>query len=308
MGGGVITTGSNPKLLWPGLQEVFGIAYKEHPLTYPSLFSEVKSDKNYEEYVGYVGLGLAQFKGQGQPIAFDSMQQGFTTRLTNATYALGYACTEEEIDDNLYDKISKGRTRALAFSMRQAHELNAHLVYNRAFTAERIGADSVCLCSTAHLSPSGLTYANRPTTAADLSEVSLEDALVAIKGFTDDKGLLINVTARKLVVARQDWYNALRLTKSVYQPGTANNDVNATKWDNALPEGCMQSVYLTNPHFWYILTDAGGEGHGLIHQTRKAVSFFNDNDFTTRNMMAAASERYACGWDNPRAIWGNPGP
>jgi hypothetical protein len=155
---------------------------------------------------------------------------------------------------------------------------------------------------------SGGTWANTPTTASDLSEVALEDGLIAIKGFSDDKGLLINVTPRKLVVPRQEWYNALRLTKSIYQPGSANNDINATVHDQALPDGVVQSVYLTAPHAWFILTDHGGDGVGMIHQTRKAVSFFNDNEFTTRNMMAAASERYAVGWDNPRAIWGNNGP
>jgi len=154
MAGGVINTGSNPKLLWPGLKEVFGIAYKEHPLTYPKLFAEVMSDKNYEEYLQYVGTGLGQVKAQGTSVSYDSMQQGWNTRLVNTTYALGYICTEEEIDDNLYPKISKGRTRALAFSMVQAHEQNMHLIYNRAFTSGYVGGDNTILCQ--HLAPERL--------------------------------------------------------------------------------------------------------------------------------------------------------
>ena len=308
MPGGVITTGSNPKLLWPGLQEVFGIAYNEHPKTYPKLFATVKSDKNYEEYVGYAGTGLGQLKPQGQSVAYDSMQQGFTTRLTNASYGLGYICTEEEIDDNLYPKISKGRTRALAFSMLQAKEQNLHLIYNRAFTAGYVGGDNAILCTTAHNNVSGGTYANAPVTPADLSEVALEDALIAVAGFQDDKGLFINVQCKGLIVSRQDFYNAVRIVHSTYQSGTAHNDINAIQYEGMLPDGIIQSVYLTQPHAWFLRTDCGGDGHGMIYQERKGIQFFNDNDFDTRNMKAAAMERYTGGWDNPRGIYGVNGP
>jgi hypothetical protein len=308
MAGGTISTGTFPKLLWPGLQEVFGISYREHEKVYPKLFNTVKSDKNYEEYLGVTGFGLSQIKAQGSSIAYDSQQQGFTTRLTNVTYALGYICTYEEIQDNLYPKVSKGRTKALAFSMVQAKELNLHLIYNRAFNGTYLGADGVALASTAHPLVGGGTYANTPTVAADLSEVSLEDGLIAIKGFVDDKGLLINVKARKLIVPRQEFYNAVRITKSMYQSGTANNDVNAIQYTAAIPEGIVESVYLTAPHAWFLLTDVGGDGHGMIHQEREAVQFFNDNDFDTRNFKAGAMERYTGGWDDARALWANNGP
>ena len=308
MPGGVITTGSNPKLLWPGLKEVFGISYNEHPKTYPSLFTEVPSDKNYEEYVGYAGLGLAQVKGQGQSLAYDSMQQGFTTRLTNVTYGLGYICTEEEIEDNLYPKIARGRTRALAFSMLQAKEQNLALIYNRAFNTTYVGGDNSCLCTTSHANVSGGTYANTPSTASDLSEVALEDALIAIAGFQDDKGLYINVQAKRLIVSRQDFYNAIRILHSTYQSATANNDINAIKYEGMLPEGVTQSVYLTAPHAWFVRTDCGGDGYGMVYQNRKAVDFRQDNDFDTRNMKASAVERYTGGWDNPRGLWGVNGP
>ncbi len=305
---GVISTGSNPKLLWPGLKEVFGIAYNQHPKTIPMLFETVPSDKNYEEYVDYVGTGLAQVKAQGTSIAYDSMKQGYTTRITNITYALGYICTYEEMQDNLYPKISKGRTKALAFSMVQAREQNGNLVYNRAFNSSYVGADGLPLASTAHTTSTGLTYANTPTTPADLSEVSLEDALIAIAGFTDNNGLFINVQAKSLIVPRQEFYNATRIMKSIYQSGSANNDINAIKFQGVIPDGIIQSVYLTSPHAWFVRTDCGGDGYGMIFQQREDVQFFNDNDFDTRNEKAGSMERYAFGWDNPRGLFAVNGP
>lgn len=308
MAGGVITTGSIPKALWPGLQELFGVSYNKHPPTYKMLFDTVKSDKAYEEYVQVTGFGLGQFKPQGQSIAYDSQQQGFTTRLTNAAYALGYIVTQEEIEDNLYPKIAKSRTASLAFSMMQCKEVTTHLVYNRAFTSTYVGGDGVILCSTAHVNVSGGTYANTPTVASDLSEASYEDALIAIAGFADDKGLLINVKPKCLVVPRQEKFNALRLQKSVYQPGTANNDINATNYDNSVPGDTVVSVYLTSPHAWFIRTDAGGDGSGMVYQERTPIKFFQDNEFDTRNEKAGAMERYSVGWVDPRGLWGNNGP
>lgn len=308
MAGGVITTGSLPKLLWPGLQEIFGVGYKKHDKTYPLLFNTVKSDKKYEEYVGVTGFAAGAIKPEGTSISYDSQQQGYITRLTNVTYGLGYIVTYEEIKDLQYPKITASRTNSLAFSMIQAKEINLHAFYNRATTAGYVGGDGVVLASTAHPNVSGGTYANTPTVAADLSEASLEDGLIAIRGFQDDKGLFINCRARSLVVARQEFYNAVRITKSVYQPGTSNNDINAHKAVGAIPEGVIESVYLTAPHTWFIRTDAGGDGHGMIYQEREPVRFFSDNDFDTFNFKAGAMERYTGGWDDPRGLWINPGP
>jgi hypothetical protein len=241
-------------------------------------------------------------------MAYDSVVQGFTTRLINTTYALGYIVTMEEIQDNLYPKESKSRTTANSFSMLQAKEQNLHLIYNRAFTSTYTGADGQPLCSTAHVWVTGGTYANKPTVDADLSEASLEDALISIRGYTDAKGLFMNVKAISLIVPRQELYNAIRLTKSIYQPGTANNDINASKWVTAVPEGFIESVYLTAPHAWFLRTDAAGDGHGLIYQERMAPEFAQDNDFDTKNFKAGTVERYAGGWDNPHAIFGVNGP
>jgi hypothetical protein len=308
MAAAVINTGSLPKLLWPGLQEVFGVGYNKHAKTYPMLFNTVKSDKNYEEYIGITGFGPGQLKPQGQSLSYDSQQQGFPTRLVNATYALGFIVTYEEIKDNLYKKITASRMTSLSFSMLQAQEINLHLIYNRATNATYVGGDGVSLASTAHPNVSGGTYANTPTVAADLSEASLEDGLIAIRGFQDDKGLFINCKALSLVVPRQEFYNAIRITKSVYQPGTMNNDINAHKSVGAIPQGVIESVYLTAPHTWFLRTDAGGDGHGMIYQERETIRTFTDNDFDTFNFKAGAMQRYVGGYDDPRGIWVNAGP
>jgi hypothetical protein len=308
MAGGLITTGSLPKLLWPGLYDLWGRFYNKYEKIYPKLFNTTYSDKAYEEYQEVTGFTFGQVKPQGQSMAYDSVVQGFTTRLINTTYALGYIVTMEEIQDNLYPKESKSRTTANSFSMLQAKEQNLHLIYNRAFNGTYIGADGVALCSTAHPFVTGGTYANKPTVDADLSEASLEDALISIRGYTDAKGLFMNVKAISLVVPRQELYNAIRLTKSIYQPGTANNDINASKWVTAVPEGFIESVYLTAPHSWFLRTDAAGDGHGLIYQERMSPEFAQDNDFDTKNFKAGTVERYAGGWDNPHSIFGVQGP
>ena len=308
MSGGVITTGSLPKLLWPGLNQVFGMGYGEHEMTYTKLFDKVTSDKAYEEYQAVTGFGLGQFKPQGTSISYDSQQQSYTTRLTNAAYALGFIVTHEEMKDNLYKKVASQRSKALGFSMRQCKEQVMHLIYNRAFTSGYVGGDGVTLCNTAHPNVSGGTFANTPTVASDLSEASLEDALIAIKGFQDDKGLFIDVKPKSLIVPRQEEWNALRLMKSVYQPGTANNDINATNYANAVPGGTVVSVYLTSPHAWFLRTDAGLDSTGMIYQERESIEFFDDNEFDTRNMKFGSYERYSGGWSDPRCLWGNNGP
>jgi hypothetical protein len=304
----VITTGSLPKLNWPGLKTLFGIAYNKHPKVYTSLFETVDSDKAWEEYQQVTGFPIGQLKPQGQSVSYAGQYQSYTTRLVNATYALGFIVTMEERQDNLYDKVSKGRTVSLAFSMEQAREVNAHLIYNRAFTSGYTGGDGVTLASTAHPLQAGGTYANRPVAGSPLSEASIEDAIITIMGFVDDNSLLINVKPKTLVVPRQETFNAIRITKSMYQPGTANNDINAIMESNALPGGTVTSVYLTSAHAWFLRTDAGGDGHGMIFQERMAPEFMEDNDFDTKNEKAATVERYSMGWDDARGLWCNPGP
>jgi hypothetical protein len=308
---GVISTGSLPKLNWPGLRGIFGTTYRQHPRYYDKWTTKVASDKAWEEYQGVTGLGFAQVKNQGDSMAFDSQQQGFNTRISNMTVALGYIVTMEERQDNLYmdggNAMAGNRSTMLAVSMLQTKEVFGHLVLNDAFTAAAVGGDGVCLCSTAHTTVTGFTYSNAANPAADLSEAALEDGMIAIRGFQDDKGMYLDAHVKCLVIPRQLLYTATRILKSPYQSQTANNDINALKYTGAIP-AIVESIYLTSPGAWFLVTDAGMSGYGLIYQERMAVLPVQDNEFDTYNFKAGAIERYAFGWDNPRAVYGSNGP
>ena len=302
---GIITTASHPKALWPGIKAWWGQVYDEHPEEYSKLFDSDTSSQNYEEDVQLTGFGLAPRKPEGSGTQYDSEVQGFTTRYTHIAYALGYIVTKEELDDNLYEQVSRRRAAALAMSLRQTKENVGANVYNRAFNSTYQGGDGVALCSTAHPNTSGGTFANTPSVAADLSEASLEDAMIAVMGFQNDRGLLINVMPKSLVVARQNWYNANRIMKSVYTPSSANNAVNVLVATNALPEGIVMNHYLTSPNAWFLRTNIQ---NGMKYYSRVGIQFDQDNDFDTMNAKAKGYERYSFGWTDPRAIYGVNGP
>jgi hypothetical protein len=302
---GVITTSSHPKALWPGIKAWWGQVYAEHQTEYDKLFDVDTSNQNYEEDVQLTGFGLVPVKSEGAGVQYDSEIQGFVTRYTHVAYAMGYIVTKEELDDNLYEQISKRRAAALAMSFRQTKENVAANIYNRAFNGTYLGGDGVSLCSTAHPNTSGGTFSNMLSIGADLSEASLEDAIIALMGFQNDRGLLINVMPRSLVIARQEWYNANRILKSVYTPGSGNNDINVLKATNALPEGIVMNHYLTSPHAWFLRTNIQ---NGMKHYTRVGIQFDQDNDFDTMNAKAKGYERYSFGWSDPRAIFGSNGP
>jgi len=302
---GIITTASHPKALWPGIKAFWGQVYEEHKEEYSELFDSDTSSMNYEEDVQLTGFGLAPVKSEGSGVAYDSELQGFTTRYTHVAYALGYIVTKEELDDNLYEQVSRRRAAALAMSFRQTKENVGANIYNRAFNATYLGGDGVSLANTAHPNTSGGTFANKPSVDADLSEASLEDALTAIMGFQNDRGLLINVMPRSLIVARQNFWNANRILKSAYTPTTANNAVNVLVATNALPEGIVMNHYLTSPNAWFVRTNIQ---NGLKYYSRVGIQFDQDNDFDTMNAKAKGYERYSFGWTDPRAIFGVNGP
>ena len=298
-----ITTGSHPKELWPGVKAFFGANYDEHSMEYPQIFDSESSDKSYEERVHHVGLGLAPTKSQGASISFEDTAQGYVSRITNITYALGAIVTREAIEDGKYEAIATRLARYIAFSIRQTLENVGANVLNRAFNSSYLGGDGLELCSTLHVTSDG-TQSNELAVAADLSEASLEDLLVMIMNATDTKGMKISLTGQKLIIPTALTFEATRILESVGRSGTANNDLNAIKNLGMLPGGAVVNHYLTDTDAWFIKTDAP---EGLICQDRRAVEFAKDNDFDTENAKMKGSVRKGFGWADWRGIYGSPG-
>jgi phage major head subunit gpT-like protein len=308
MAGGVNATGNHPKALWPGVAAWFGNSYESYPAEWKGLVSDIKtSDKNYEEVVQDTGFSLAPVKAQGAGIAYDANVQGYVTRSTHVTYALGYAVTMEELEDNLYEAVSMARAKANAFSQAQTREIIVANVLNKGFsTALQIIGDGAAFFSTTHPLSNGGTFSNTATTQADMSEASVEDALIAIAGFTNDKGLQIAVRPKKLIVARQNLFNAQRITGSALQNDTANNAINAIKALNILPEAFEVNHYLTDSNAWFIKNEIP-TGSGFTFWDRKPVTFDKDNDFNTKNALASSVTRFSVAVADPRCYFGVSG-
>lgn len=307
MPGGVITTASHPKAMWPGVRTFWGEVYEGLGEAWRDLADEEQSEMAWEETVQNVGMGYAQLKPQGQSVAYDSDYQGYVTRFVHQVFALGYIVTYEELINNLYEKVSRDRARSNAQAMMETKNVNIANMYNRAFNATYLGGDGVALASTAHPRTSGGTWANRPTVDADLSEASLEDAVIDIYGFINDRGFQASVMPESLIIARQNWFNANRILKSILQSGNGNNDVNVLRATNALPGGIKMNRYLTAPNAWFVRNSIHGS-QGLVVFQRQAITFDKDNDFDTFNVKALAFEYYSYGWSDPRAIYGVNGP
>lgn len=306
MAGGVISTGSHPKLLWPGVHETWGQIYDEHAAEYPDLYDEMDSDKAYEQDVQITPFGLAPVKSQGASVTYDSEVQGPVTTYQHIAYALGYICTYEEMRDNLYKEVATRRAKGNAFSMRQTVENVGAFLYNNAFSSSFFTtADGVALCSTAHVNTLGGTYSNALSPAADLSEASIEDLTIQIMGTQNDSGLLINIMPESLHIARQEWYNANRIMKSVLQSNTANNNINVLKATNVFPKGIKMNHYFTSAHPWFIRTNCP---NGMQMFWRDRPMFDQDNDFPTKNALAASYMRLSVGCTDPRGIFGSNGP
>jgi hypothetical protein len=303
---GVITTGSLPKLLWPGLNKIWGLTYEEweNGSEWKKIFPITQSDKNYEEDVGITGFGLAPSKSEGDSIYFDTHKQAFVTRYQNVTYALGYIITQEEIEDCQYAQYGAQRTRNLAFSMHQTRENVAANVLNRAFNASYTGGDGVSLLNSAHPLESG-TFSNVPSFAVDLSEASLEQAAIDIEGFVDNRGNRIAIQPSKLIIPRQLQFEATRILKNAKnRPETANRDINAMYMMDTYPEGIVVNHYFTDPDAWFVQTNCPD---GLKCFDRVKTDFADDNDFDTTNMKYRARARYSYGWTDPRGLYGSEG-
>lgn len=306
MAGGVITTGSLPKLLWPGLNTLWGMSYDETEEQWKALVDQFDSKQNYEEDVQTVGVGMAPVKAEGAPIQYDSNVQGFTTRYTHVTYGLGLIITWEEIQDNLYEKYAAQRIPNLKFGFRQTKENVVANIYNRGFNSTYKGGDGVSLFSTAHPNTSGGTWSNMASVASQLSEAALENMVIQITNAEDDRGNRIGIRAMSLHIPNGLQFQAERILKSVYRVNTANNDINALRNMNSIPMGAMMNVYFTSSNAWFIRTNIPKQ-QGLKFWNRHSLEMFSDNDTDTLNLKAYAVERYSVGWTDPRCAYGNQG-
>ena len=293
------------KELEPGLNALFGMEYNRYEGQHAEIFDTESSDRAFEEEVMLSGFGAAPTKAEGNAVAFDAANEAYTARYNHETVAMAFSITEEAVEDNLYDKLSGRYTRALARSMAHTKQVKAANVLNNAFTAgASAGGDGVALCATDHPLTNGGTFANEPSTAADLNETSLEDALIKIAGFVDERGLIIALRGMKLIIPRQLQFVAERLMASNLRVGTADNDVNAIKSTGMLPGGYTINDYLTDTDAFFIKSDAP---NGLKHFERMPLSTAMDPDFDTGNMRYKARERYSFGFSDPRAVFGSPG-
>jgi hypothetical protein len=298
-----INSGSFAKALWPGVNSWYGQAYNEHGVEYTDLFDTSSSRKAFEEDMGTSMFGLAAVKPEGSSVSYDTAQQGYLTRYTHVTYGLGFIITREMVDDDLYDVIGKKRASGLAFSMRQTKEIVGANVYNRAFTAGYTGGDGSILLVNSHPNVAGGTYSN-VTTAATLSEASLEDLCIDIMQAENDRGHQIALTPQCLIINPELVFEADRILNSPLRVGTADNDLNALKNMGKFPQGVKVNHYLTDTNAYFIRTNCPD---GMKHFERRGDDFGMDNDFDTDNAKYKATGRYSFGWTDPRGLYGNAG-
>ena len=291
------------KELEPGLNALFGLEYGRYDADHTQIFETETSDRAFEEEVMLSGFGNARVKSEGGSIVYDNATETFTARYTHETIALGFAITEEAVEDNLYDRISARYTKALARSMANTKQVKAANVLNNAFDSNFAGGDGVELCSTTHPLVAGI-LSNELATAADLNETSLEQALIDIAAFTDERGLLISTQGRKLIIPSELQFVAERLTQSQLRVATADNDINALRNMGMIPEGYVVNHYLTDPDAFFIKTDIP---NGFKLFQRSPIRTSMEGDFDTGNVRYKARERYSFGFSDPRCVFGSPG-
>jgi hypothetical protein len=291
------------KELEPGLNALFGLEYKNYENQHTQIYAIESSDRAFEEEVMESGFGEAPVKTEGSGVSYDQAQEVYTARYTHETIALAFSLTEEAVEDNLYDRLSARYTKALARSMAQTKQIKAAAVLNGAFTTS-IGGDGVVLCATNHPTLSGPNLANTLATPADLSETSLEQSLIDIQAFTDERGLKIAVQGLKLIIPKELQFTADRILKSTLRVGTADNDVNAILNMGMVPQGYVVNNFLTDPDAYFIKTDAPN-GMKMFERVTLKTGF--EGDFDTGNVRYKARERYSFGFSDPRGIFGSPG-
>ena len=300
-----ITRSQLVKELEPGLNALFGLEYKRYENEHEEIFSIETSDRAFEEEVMLTGFGQAPVKTEGAGVQYDTALESFTARYTHETIAMAFALTEEAVEDNLYDRLSGRYTKAMARSMSFTKQVKAASVLNNGFTGGNYaGGDGVALFATDHPTALSANYAHTPAVPADLNVTSLEQALIDIAAFIDERGLKVALTGRKMIVPKELQFTAERLMKSTLRTGTADNDINAVKSMGMLPEGYAVNHYLTDVNAWFIITDAP---NGLKMFQRSPIKTAFEGDFDTGNVRYKARERYSFGWSDPRGAYGSPG-
>ena len=294
------------KELLPGLNALFGMEYARYGEEHKEIFETESSERSFEEETKLSGFSAAPVKNEGSAIAYDNAQEAWTARYNHETIALGFSLTEEAIEDNLYDSLSARYTKGLARAMAYTKQVKAASVLNNGFTntAQYYGGDGVPLFSAAHPLISGDVNSNIPSTAADLNETSLENAVIQIAAWTDERGLLIAARPKKLIVPPALQFVATRLLETELRVGTNDNDINAIKNNGSIPEGYAINHFLTDTNAWFLTTDVP---NGMKHFVRSPISQSMDGDFDTGNVRYKSRERYSFGWSDPLGMYGSVG-
>jgi hypothetical protein len=292
------------KELLPGLNALFGMEYSTYGEEHKEIYEVETSERSFEEETKLSGFSAAPVKAEGTAIAYDNAQEAWTARYNHETIALGFSITEEAVEDNLYDSLSKRYTKALARAMAYTKQVKGAFVLNNGFSSASPGGDGVSLFSTAHPLVSGGSNSNTFTTQADLNETSLEAAVIQVAAWTDERGLLIAAKPRKLVVPPALMFVAKRLLDTELRVGTTDNDINALKAMGSIPEGYKVNHFLTDTNGWFMLTDVP---NGLKHFVRTPLANSMDGDFDTGNVRYKSRERYSFGWSDPLGVFGSSG-
>ena len=299
------------KELLPGLNALFGLEYARYGEEHKEIYETEKSERSFEEETKLAGFGAAPVKNEGSAISYDNAQEAFTARYNHETIALGFSITEEAVEDNLYDSLSARYTKALARAMSYTKQVKAASVINNGFNGSYLGGDGVTLFGNnssstrvGHPLVNGAVNYNSPTTGVDLNETSLENAVIQIAAWTDERGLLIAGKPRKMVIPPALMFVAKRLLDTELRVSTADNDINAIKQMGAIPEGYCVNHFLTDSNGWYLITDVP---NGMKHFERMPLANSMDGDFDTGNVRYKARERYSFGWSDPLGMWGSAG-
>ena len=293
------------KELLPGLNALFGLEYAKYENEHADIYESESSDRSFEEEVKLSGFNAAPVKDEGSAISYDNAQESFTARYNHETIAMGFAITEEAMEDNLYDSLSARYTKALARAMAYTKQVKAVNPFNNGFSGGSFDSgDGVDLFSTSHPLVSGGTNANTPSTQADMNETSLEAAVITIAGWTDERGLLIAGKPSKLIIPPNLMFVAQRVLKSELRVSTSDNDLNAIRSMGTIPNGFAVNHYLTDTDAWFIITDIP---NGFKHFVRTAMETSMDGDFDTGNVRYKSRERYSFGVSDPLGAYGSSG-